>query len=211
MEIRALETEFFPAPNSNKLLVVLHGRGDSSAGFRWLPDALRLDLNYLLVNAPDPYVIGRSWYDLPPNQTPGVLRSMGLLDGLFGEIVDHGYELANVALLGFSQGCLMTLEFGSRTSLDLAGFIGISGYCLDPDAILDEMHPLAMQEKWLITHGTQDAVLPFDVTDRQMLRLQAGGLPIEFRAYDKAHTIDPVQELGHIRDFLSRRLQIPNQ
>ena len=208
MEIRTLETEFVPGPNTKKLLVVLHGRGDSLAGFRWLPDALGLPLNYLLVNAPDPYVIGRSWYDLPPDQTPGVVRSRRLLDELFQEVLSQGYEASDVALLGFSQGCLMTLEFGARTALDLAGFVGISGYCLDPDALLAELHPVARQEKWLITHGTQDAALAFDITDRQVQRLQEGGLPIDFRAYEKAHTIDPIQELGDIRDFLRRSFEV---
>ena len=59
-----LDTEFIPAvQKSSRLMVVLHGLGDSVAGFRWLPEALGLPwMNYLLVNAPDDYVVatGRS-------------------------------------------------------------------------------------------------------------------------------------------------------
>jgi phospholipase/carboxylesterase len=50
------EFRFIPAAakNSGRLMIVLHGLGDSIEGYRWLPPALDLaGLNYLLVNAPD--------------------------------------------------------------------------------------------------------------------------------------------------------------
>src|SRR5687767_10542212 len=70
--------EFWPAldDQSRKLMIVLHGRGDSGAGFHWLPEQLgRDDLAYLFLQAPDPYGPGYSWYGLPPNQGPGVERT----------------------------------------------------------------------------------------------------------------------------------------
>jgi len=62
-----LATDFIPAAEkgSRRLLVALHGLGDSAAGMSWIPEALNLPwLNYLLVNAPDEYYSGFSWYDL---------------------------------------------------------------------------------------------------------------------------------------------------
>src|SRR5260370_7666250 len=73
-----LETEFFPAAEkkSRRLMVVLHGLGDSTAGFRWLPQAFNLSwLNYLLVNAPDEYYGGYSWYYFARGATQGGKRS----------------------------------------------------------------------------------------------------------------------------------------
>ena len=55
-----LDTELIPAAEADSewLMVVLHGLGDSMEGYRWLPGALRIPaLNTLLVNAPD-----GSWY-----------------------------------------------------------------------------------------------------------------------------------------------------
>ncbi len=68
-----LDSEFFPAAKkSSRLMVILHGLGDSSAGFRWLPAALNLPwMNYLLVNAPDAYYGGFSWYDFATDPTTG--------------------------------------------------------------------------------------------------------------------------------------------
>ena len=207
MKIRTLRCEWLPASTSSKkLIVVLHGRGDSAAGFRWLPDALGLHVNYLLVNAPDPYYGGHSWYDLPPEQRPGVVRSRALLDGLFAEIAGHGYAPADTALFGFSQGCLMTLEWGGRSAVPLAAYVGVSGYCLDPEALAGELSEQARRPVWLITHGTDDEVLPFDQVEGQMARLREGGLPLRFESYAKGHTIDAEREIGEIRSFLATRL-----
>ena len=92
-----LQTEFIPAveKESRRLLVALHGLGDSAAGMRWLAEALDLPwLNYLPVNAPDEYYGGFSWYDLYGNPAPGVQRSLWmlfeLLDAQRAKGVPHG-------------------------------------------------------------------------------------------------------------------------
>ena len=62
-----LKTEIYPAQDSKsrRTLVVLHGLGDSVEGYRWLPEALNLPyLNYILVNAPDVYYPGYSWFNI---------------------------------------------------------------------------------------------------------------------------------------------------
>src|SRR5260370_31706803 len=77
-----LHGEFIPADDkkSRRLLIMLHGLGDSLEGFRWLPEALNFPwLNYLLVNAPDEYYGGYSWYDFAGDIAPGVERSGRLL------------------------------------------------------------------------------------------------------------------------------------
>ena len=194
------------ATASDKLLVVLHGRGDSAAGFRWLPEAFRLDsLNYLLVNAPDPYYGGRSWYDLPPDQAPGVMRSRGLLDALFDELLASGFTAENIGLFGFSQGSLMTLEWGARSPLGLAAYVCVSGYCLDPRALLEERNPGCDTARWLVTHGTHDEALDYEQSALQLDILRQGGFELRFETYDKMHTIDPDEELPVLRDFVAER------
>ena len=80
-----LNTELIPAKEhgSRRLLVVLHGLGDSREGYRWLTGALDLPwLNILLVDAPDQYYGGFSWYDYAGDALPGVERSRKLLTSL---------------------------------------------------------------------------------------------------------------------------------
>lgn len=208
--ITALPCDWVPATApSGKVLVVLHGRGDSSAGFHWMPQAFGFrDVNYLLVNAPDPYFGGRSWYDLPPDHAAGVLRSRGLLDRLFAELLEQGYEPAEIALLGFSQGCLMTLEWGARSALRLAAYVGISGYCVDAATLLAERNPSCTPDSWLITHGRHDEVLDYERTSQQVAELARGGFAVRFETYDKGHTIDPDHELPLLRSFIAERLRV---
>ena len=45
-----------------------------------MPDTFQLpDMNYLLVNAPDDYYGGYSWYDFARDPGPGVVRSRRML------------------------------------------------------------------------------------------------------------------------------------
>jgi predicted esterase len=199
---------FQPAPvSSTWLAVVLHGRGDSSYGFEWLQEELGIDqLNFLLPDAPNPYYTGFSWYDLPPRQLPGIIESRRLLTQVFSETAKSGFPPENTFLLGFSQGCLLTLEFGARHQDRLAGYIGISGYCHDPEALLREMNPEVNTGDWLITHGTHDDLLPIQNTRAQIKRLKDGGFKIDYREYRKPHSVDFERELPEIREWISSRL-----
>jgi len=207
MKIQTLGCELARPVNPNgKLVVVLHGRGDSSAGFHWMPRTLALEgVTWLLVNAPDPWYGGYSWYEMPPDHGPGVLRSRKLLDALFQEITTNGFRNEDIVLFGFSQGCLLTLEWGGRTERKLAGCIGISGYCYDARTLALEVSLAAKSRPWLVTHGYQDEVLSYEVTAAQIRELQDVGMPIDFRAYAKTHTIGP--DLQDIRDALQGMFQ----
>lgn len=200
-----------PAQSPQKqLVIVLHGRGDSAEGFLWLQEMLSIDsLDFLLLNAPDPYAVGFSWYDLPPNQLPGITRSQRLLGDVLQVTEQNGYAPERTFLFGFSQGCLLTLEFGARHTSRLAGYIGISGYVYDLEAILREFNPEANQGDWLITHGTDDEMLPVAKTRQQIQQLQAGGFGIDYREFTKTHTIDVERELPEIQQWMQSRCGEP--
>src|SRR5258705_3668397 len=78
---------------SRRLLIMLHGLGDSLEGYRWVPEALNLPwLNYLLVNAPDEYYGGYSWYDFAGDIVPGATRRRKLLFALLDEGRAEGFS-----------------------------------------------------------------------------------------------------------------------
>jgi phospholipase/carboxylesterase len=199
-----LRAEFIPSAQagSRSLLVALHGLGDSAAGYRWLPQALGLPwLNYLLVNAPDPYFGGYSWYDFAGEPAPGILRSRRLLLDLLETQRQQGWPSDHTFLLGFSQGCLMTVDVGFRHPHRLAGLVGISGYVHEPETLLRERSPVSAQQRMLFTHGTEDPLIPHAAVREQVRQLQGAGLGIEWREFPKAHTIVE-EELDVIRDFV---------
>jgi phospholipase/carboxylesterase len=199
-----LETVLIPARDSalSRVMVVLHGLGDSPDGFRWLPDAMKWDwLNYLLVRAPDTYYGGYSWYDLYGDSSPGVIRSRKLLFELL-EDLEKKFSAENISLLGFSQGCLMSMEIAARYPRRLAGIIGISGYVHEPANMIKELSPAATRQRILITHGTYDPMVPIELARPQFELLRRHGMQIDWREFAKEHTISGDEELDVIRDFV---------
>ena len=200
-----LESEFIAAQEkkSRRLLIMLHGLGDSIEGYRWLPEALDLPwLNYLLVNAPDEYYGGFSWYDFIGDIAPGVARSRKLLVELLEAQPAKGFPTEQILFGGFSQGCLMSLEVGLRYPQRFAGIIGISGYVCDPEKLIEELSPVALQQRILMTHGTVDPMIPFALVREQVNMLKGAGLHIEWHEFVKAHTIAGEPELEVIRNFI---------
>ncbi|NKQ40310.1 MAG: serine esterase [Sulfurovum sp.] len=187
-----LKNTFIPssAP-SKKLMIVLHGRGDSAEGFSWLPSYFNMDdMNYLLLNAPYDYYGGYSWYDLPPKQFEGITYSSAVLSEVLDTLFEEEFEASQSFIFGFSQGSLLVFEFAARYEKMLAGYIAISGYIYDAENLLKEMNPILKNANWICTHGTHDDVLPYGTSKSQVEVLQSAGFTIEFKSYDKAHNID---------------------
>lgn len=199
-----LETKLIPAAqgDSKRLMIVLHGLGDSMAGYAWVPQALRFPwLNYLLVNAPDDYHGGFSWYEYDGDAATGVRRSIKLLNELLDAQRAAGFPTEQTVLFGFSQGCLMTLEMGLRYPHRFAALIGSSGYVLAPETLRGEAPPIAKEQRVLVTHGRQDPLIPCADVKRQVEELQAGGLALTWREFDKIHTISE-EEIVVLRRFI---------
>jgi len=202
-----LKNIFIPSKvSSKKIMIILHGRGDSAKGFTWLPPYLNFDdMNYLLLYAPYDYFGGYSWYDLDPNQLPGIKHSSTILAEVFDTIFEKDFNIEESFLFGFSQGSLLTFEFGARYKSAMAGYISVSGYIYDPKLLLSEMNPKLKDASWLCTHGTQDEVLSYEFSKTQIELLQENGFKITFKSYNKTHTIIE-EELDMIKSWINDRL-----
>ena len=190
---------------SKKLMIILHGRGDSSRGFTFLPPYLNIDdMNYLLLDAPYYYYGGFSWYDLPPKQLEGIAYSSAILADTLDTLFEEEFNADESFLFGFSQGALLTFEFGARYEKVLAGYIAVSGYIYDANNLLEEMNQELKSSNWLCTHGTYDGVLPFNTSKEQVETLQNGGFDITFKSYDKDHNVAE-DELMMIKEWIKTR------
>ncbi|MEK7707719.1 MAG: hypothetical protein AAB380_06960 [Verrucomicrobiota bacterium] len=200
-----LEQELIPAEdgNSTRVMVMLHGLGDSIEGYRWMPEAMDLPwMNYLLVNGPDEYYGGRSWFDFAGDIVPGVVRSRNMLFEVLDHLRAKGFPTEQTTFGGFSQGCLMAIEIGLRYPRRFAGIVGISGYVCEPEKLVEELSPVASRQRLLITHGTLDPMIPFAVVREQVNLLKSAGLRIEWHEFVKPHTIAGEDELEVIRKFV---------
>ena len=200
-----LDTEFNPARkgDSKALMIVLHGLGDSTAGYHWVPGALDLPwMNYLLVNAPDAYYGGFSWFDFAGDFRPGVERSRKLLFELLDDQRAKGFPTRETTLFGFSQGCLMTLDVGLRYPHVFAGLVGISGFVFEGQELLRELSPVARDQRLLVTHGTADTMVPLQQTELAIKLLKSAGINVEWHVLEKDHTIAGQEEIEIIRRFI---------
>ena len=191
-----------------RLLLVMHGLGDSLEGFRFLSEVLRIPgLHYLLVNAPDRYFTGFSWFDIYGGDAKaGIQRSRDLLVATLDELFSQGWTSGQIGLLGFSQGCLMAMDLACRFPQAFGAVVGISGFVGLLEEYPEKLSAAARSQKILVTHGSQDPVLPLSDTRPQIQALQGMGLSIDWRVYEKEHTVDPRQEVQDIRTFLVRNL-----
>ena len=202
-----LHHEFVPAAESRtgeapRLMVMLHGLGDSIEGYRWLPGAMNLPwLNFLLVNAPDDYFGGYSWFDLD-DMAPGIQRSRKMLFELLDDLRAKDFPAGQITIGGFSQGCLMAIEAGLRYPHRFAGVVGISGWVFEIEKLLGELSPVARDQRILMTHGTGDSMVPIARVRPQIPRLKAAGINIEWREFAKDHTIAGEQELSVLCEFV---------
>ena len=195
--------------DSRRLMVMLHGLGDSMEGWRWLPEALNLPwLNYLLVNAPDEYYGGYSWFDYPDDFVPKVQRSRELLFNLLDGLRAKGFPTEQTTIGGFSQGCLMSMETGLRYPHQFAGVVGISGWVCELGKLVKELSPVARQQRLLMTHGVDDPLIGIEIVRRQVSILKATGLSVEWHEFPKAHAIHGEEEMTIIRNFV--RAGYPN-
>ena len=102
----------------------------------------------------------------------------------------------------------MVLEFGATHPNRLAGYIGISGFILNPVALLRDLNSAVNVGDWLVRHGTQDEIVAVRKTRAQIQMLIDGGFRIDYREYTKDHDIDNLRELPEIRDWMLTRQMI---
>lgn len=123
-----------PEPTSARLAVILlHGRGGSAADMLALSEEFRAtDIAYLA-----PQAAGSTWYPysflapLEENEPP-LSSGLNVIAGLVGELGGQRLPPERVAILGFSQGACLGLEFAARHARRYAGLVGLSGGLIGP-------------------------------------------------------------------------------
>ena len=137
-----------PAAQPVASIVVLHGLGADGRDF--VPVAQAMDLSiigpvrFVFPSAPvRPVTINggyemRAWYDIFSFSTDpaaprkedeaGLRESQAIVLQLVEREVQRGVPAHRVVLMGFSQGCAMTLLAGLRAPQRLAGLVALSGY-----------------------------------------------------------------------------------
>lgn len=183
------------------LVVLLHGYGSngddliSLAPFfaQALPEA-----EFLSPNAPFPCemsAFGFQWFGFE-DRTPEMLLGGAQLAGqildrfLDAELAKRGLQERDLALVGFSQGTMMSLHVGLRRPQAMGGILGFSGSLIGAEVLDSEIRS---RPPVFLVHGTADQVVPYDVLAAAEQVLKAVGVPVETESRPGlVHSIDQV-------------------
>ena len=211
------------APKSGparQLVVVVHGYGADGndlieIGRDWqelLPQAA-----FASPHAPRPCgqaPMGREWFPLtfrsPTERWDGCHMAAPALDAfLDAELARHQLPPAALALVGFSQGTMMSLHVGLRRAVPPAAIVGYSGMLsLQGDTDVEGYKPLIRgRPPILLIHGDRDELIPVDALFHSTQALAALEVPVEWHiSAGIGHGIDP-EGLRQGGDFLARRFR----
>lgn len=208
IQTNLFKTKFIPSKKpSDKLMLVLHGKGDSLRPFRKFDEELKVpEMNYLLLNAPKRFLDGYSWYGDPPYERAGVLKIREKLLQLLADLEAQGWKSENIFLFGFSQGCLVSADIGMNYPKKLGGIVGISGYFHFHPRWRQQLAKDSKKTPWVLTHGHKDDVLKIEDTRFGVQKLRDAGLKVDWVELDKDHVLTD-EEMPLIRKWVREQVR----
>ena len=202
-------------------LIVLHGLGADGNDFVPLCQELSLEavgpLRFVFPHAPiQPVTINngmrmRAWYDILSlngerrEDEAGLRASQAEVEALIARERSRGIPAGRIVLMGFSQGCAMTLMTGLRHAERLGGMVGLSGYLPLASQTAAERHAANADTPLFLAHGRHDPVIPLARAVASRDALLALGQPLEWHDYPMEHSVSPA-ELADLNRWLLRVL-----
>jgi phospholipase/carboxylesterase len=192
---------------AKRLVVLLHGLGADGNDLFGLVPALAPALPETAFVAPDaPFPcdmapFGHQWFSLQSRTLAaieaGVRAAGAILDAFLDETLEKlALDGSKLALIGFSQGTMMSLYVGPRRPRQLAGIVGYSGRLIGDTSEFKSKPPI------LLVHGDADPVVPPDSLPLAVKTLEQAGVPVEAMTRPGlGHAIDE-EGLRRGRDFL---------
>ena len=201
LQVHEIET----GPAATASIIVLHGLGADGNDFVPICDELDLravgDVRFVFPSAPmmpvtiNGGMVMRAWYDIlgtdiaRREDEAGLRASLLLVRGLIEREVARGVVASRIVLMGFSQGCAMTLLTGLRYPERLAGLVGLSGYLPLAETTAAERSAVNAGLPIFLAHGRQDPVIALPRATASRDALQALGYAVEWHDYPMPHSV----------------------
>lgn len=171
---------------ARSVVIFIHGYGADGNDLLGLADPLAPHLKSTAFYAPDgperchASAMGRQWFPIPwidgsteEQQRDGIAQASDDLNAFIDQVMaEEGVGPQDVALVGFSQGSMMSMHIAPRRDQPLAAVVAISGRLMVPELLAQEAK---VKPPILLVHGDQDPVVPFEDMSKAGDTLVAAG------------------------------------
>jgi phospholipase/carboxylesterase len=165
-------------------VILLHGYGADGNDLIGLASYWARELphvGFVSPHAPFPCEMspqGRQWFSLgdrsPESMLTGTRMAAQVIDGFIDDELQRLNLTPNkLALVGFSQGTMMSLFVGPRRAEQIAGIVGYSGRLVAPELLAGE---IKTKPPVTLVHGAADEMVPAAALEQAVTGLQAVGI-----------------------------------
>lgn len=203
--------------DSSNIIVMLHGYGSHEMDLFSMAESLPAEAHIYSLRAPHRLPWGGfCWYTIEFSSDGKVtgqnlgeaLASRELIHKFINSILkDHdlNIETANVLIMGFSQGAILGYSVALTYPESVSALVAMSGY-LNRQILPEQMEYSRLQHlNILITHGTEDPVIPYDWAKKSAEFLEKNFINHRFYGYRAGHSID-IQAFEEIKKFVTKQL-----
>jgi len=158
-----------PEKNSaiDNAIILLHGYGGDGKNISMLTVSWKRFLPNTIFLCPDGHEVcpinpsGFQWFDLTKDDPEYILKESSKAEKKLHQFISevkNKYKLNNsqICLLGFSQGCMMSINLGLTSNKNYNCVVGFSGKIIDKDDLLKRKKS---STKMLLLHGDLDEVV----------------------------------------------------
>ena len=184
--------------------ILLHGRGASAEDILGLASDLRLtDVAYLA-----PQAAGNTWYPysfLTPMEKnePNLSSALGTVAALVEHLGERGFSPDRVALMGFSQGACLALEYAARHARRYACVAAFSGGLIGPPGTPRDYAGSFDGTSIFLGCSDIDPHIPLERVKESAEVCRKMGATVDERIYPgMGHTVN-VDEMTAVREILS--------
>lgn len=193
-----------PAPGAARLTMIMaHGRGASAEDMLGLAGEFGAsDVAFLA-----PQAAGRTWYPysfLSPiaDNEPGITSGLGVIGGLVDGLLAQRIPIDRIALIGFSQGACLSLEFAARHPRRYKAVIGLSGGLIGPPGTPRDYPGSLAGAPVFLGCSDVDAHIPLARVQESAEVFRRMGAAVDERIYPRmGHTVNE-DEIAAVRQLL---------
>jgi len=198
----------------HQAVILCHGYGGdgkdiNSLAINWqrfLPDAIFLSPNAPEVCAINPQ--GFQWFDLASDKEEIILEKSLIaeekLNTFLDQVADNfQLESKKMALVGFSQGCMMSIQVGLKRKKQIGCLIGYSGKIINQKHLLDNINS---KPKIFLMHGENDTIVPATHLLEAKEYLKKCGINVKTKMFKNCEHKIPVEGSSLGLDFLKKNL-----